>query len=163
MTEQTMLAPVVRNAEEAEPRWFYGGGVHTWLATAEDTGGAFLLFHDVMEKGKRTPLHTHPETEETMYVLDGEILMHMDGTESQVRTGGVVMAPRHVPHAFLVVSDTATVLALQTPGICQAFYMGASEPLTDETERIVDFDRIRESGEINGGIKILGPPPFPGS
>lgn len=87
MTEQTLIGPLLRNAEEAEQRWFYGGGVHTWLATAEVTGGAFLLFHDVMEKGKRTPLHTHPDSEETMYVLDGEILLHMDGVERRVSSG----------------------------------------------------------------------------
>ena len=49
---------------------------------------------------------------------------------------------------------------LHTPGGAQAFYFGASEPLTPDTARTVDFDRIRASGATNGGIEILGPPPF---
>ena len=59
-----------------------------------------------MEKGKATPLHIHPDSDETMYVLEGEILMHMDGREHRLGTGGIAVAPRGVPHAFLVSSRT---------------------------------------------------------
>jgi hypothetical protein len=51
---------IVRADGEGEKLWFYGGGVHTWKATSDETGGAFLLFEDVMSKGKVTPLHLHP-------------------------------------------------------------------------------------------------------
>jgi len=140
-------------------RWFYGGGVHTWLATEADTGGTFLLFEDSMDRGKRTPLHTHP-ADETMYLIEGELLMHLDGREHRVRTGGLVVAPAGVPHAFLVTSETARVLWLHTPGTCEAFYRTASEPLTAATERVVDLDRVRQAAQSAGGIEILGPPPF---
>jgi quercetin dioxygenase-like cupin family protein len=149
----------VRLPEQVEQRWFYGGGIHHWLATAEDTGGAYLLFSDVMEKGKRTPLHTHP-ADESLYVVEGSILVHLAGAEHRVDAGGLVIAPRDVPHAFLVVSETATLLTLHTPGTCQDFYLGASEPLTADTSRVVDFDRVRASADRHGGIEILGPPPF---
>jgi len=160
MTNVTTVDALVRTTAQAEKRWFYGGGVHTWLATSQDTGGAYLLFHDVMERGKRTPLHTHP-TEESIYLVDGEILVHMDGTEHQLTTGGLMIAPREVPHAFLVVSDTASILTFHTPGSSQSFYFGASEPMADDTERVVDFDRVMASAQAHGGIEILGPPPFP--
>src|SRR3954465_11689910 len=90
---------VVRASGEGERRWFYGGGVHTWKATAQETNGAFLLFEDNMERGKATPLHTHPDSDETMIVLEGEIVMHMDGADHQIGAGGVAVAPRDVPHA----------------------------------------------------------------
>ncbi|UUZ58660.1 cupin domain-containing protein [Nocardioides sp. B-3] len=149
----------MRNTDETERRWFYGGGVHDWLVTAADSGGSFLLFEDSMERGKRTPLHTHP-VDETMYVPDGELTMHLDGVEHVVSAGGVVIAPRGVPHAFLVTSETARVLWLHTPGSCEAFYREASEPLSDTTPRVVDFDRIRAAALTAGGIDIIGPPPF---
>jgi quercetin dioxygenase-like cupin family protein len=160
MTLHTVLPALVRRADEGERRWFFGGGVHTWLATAKETGGAFLLFEDAMDAGKRTPLHTHPEADETMYVLEGEIVMHLDGVDERIGAGGMAVAPRGLPHAFLVTRDATRLLCLQTPGCCEAFYLGASEPLTPATERVVDFDRIRMSGATNGGIEILGPPPF---
>jgi quercetin dioxygenase-like cupin family protein len=153
--------PIIREPDGGGRRWFAGGGVHVWKATAEETGGGFTLFEDRLDRGKVTPLHTHPESDESMYILDGEILMHMDGKEHRVEAGGFVMAPRGVPHAFLVLSDTARLLCLHTPGSCQAFYWDASEPIgTDTSSGVVDFARVQASAQKNGGIEILGPPPF---
>ncbi|MDQ6649832.1 MAG: cupin domain-containing protein [Actinomycetota bacterium] len=148
----------VRAAAEAERRWFYGGGIHTWLAAPEDTGGAYLLIHDELEGGKATPLHVHPDSDESFYVLAGEITVHVDGTDHYVKAGGIAMAARGVAHAFLVTSPTAELLYLHTPGACAAFYREASEPLGDE--RKVDFDRVRAAAMTDPGIELLGPPPF---
>lgn len=150
----------VRTNEEAEKRWFYGGAVHTWLVREGDTGGSYFLHEETMDEGKMTPLHTHP-ADETMLVLEGSIVMHIDGVDHELAAGGVAIAPRDVPHAFMVVSPTARLLCLHTPGCCQSFYMGASELLSADTERVVDFDRVRSSGATNGGIAFVGPPPFP--
>jgi uncharacterized cupin superfamily protein len=111
---------------------------------------------------KVTPLHTHPDSDETLYVLAGEILVNLDGTEHRIAAGGLAMAPRGLPHAFKVLQEGTRILCLQTPGSAQSFYDGASEPLTaGEASGNVDFGRIRESGRLYGGIEILGPPPFP--
>ena len=61
---------------------------------AEETGGAFLLFEDAMDAGKVTPLHIHPDSDETLYVLEGEILMHIDGDEHALAAGGIAVVPR---------------------------------------------------------------------
>lgn len=166
MTSSTIPQSVVRASDEGERRWFFGGGLHIWKATAEETGGAFLLFEDRMDFGKVTPLHIHPESDETMIVLEGEILMHLDGEEHRVSAGGVASAPRGVPHAFKVSgADGARLLCLHTPGCCQAFYWDASEPvLADDRRELaagpVDMGRVQASAKKNGGIEILGPPPF---
>ncbi|GAA3824296.1 cupin domain-containing protein [Nocardioides panacisoli] len=159
MTSTT--APLVRTGTQGERRWFFGGGEHLWKVRAEETRDAFFLFEDRMEQGKMTPLHTHP-ADETMYVLEGEIRMHLDGAEHAVGAGGVALAPRGVPHAFMVVSPVARMLCLHTPGTCEAFYWDASEPVAGDgpATGAVDFDRVRASAERNGGIELLGPPPF---
>ena len=156
------VVPIVHASGAGERLWFYGGGLHIWKATSAETGGAFLLFEDVMSRGKTTPLHTHPQVDETLYVLEGEILLHIDGEDQRLGSGAVAMAPRGVPHAFLVTSETARILFLETPGSSEAFYRGASEPATPELEAAgpVDFARVRASAERYGGIEILGPPPF---
>jgi len=163
MTTPGTPVQIIGAERDGEKRWFYGGGVHTWKATAQETGGAFLLFEMRMDQGKLTPLHTHPESDETMYVLEGEILMHMDGQEHRLGVGGLAVAPRGMPHAFLVVSETARLLCLHTPGCGQEFYWGASEPIDDgrPASGPVDFARVQASAQRNGGIEILGPPPFP--
>ena len=164
MIRGTMASAVVRGSEEGERRRFFGGGLHIWKATAEETNGAFLLFEDRLQHGKVTPLHTHPQSDETMIVLEGEILMHLDGAEHVVGPGGVAVAPRGMPHAFKVTGPDGTrLLCLHTPGCCQAFYWDASEavsPDEDAGAERVDFARVQESAQKNGGIQILGPPPF---
>ncbi len=166
MTRSSTSSAIVRGSGEGERRRFFGGGLHIWKATAEETNGAFLLFEDRLQHGKVTPLHTHPESDETMIVLEGEILMHLDGSEHLVGAGGVAVAPRGMPHAFKVVGPDGTrVLCLHTPGCCQAFYWDASEAVSDdeapgEADGRVDFARVDASAQKNGGIEILGPPPF---
>ncbi len=101
-----------------------------------------------------------------MIVLEDETLMHLDGAEHTVGPGGTASAPRGVPHAFKVSgADGARLLCLHTPGCCQAFYWDASEPVTsDDTRSVdagpVDMGRVQASAKKNGGIEILGPPPF---
>ena len=87
-----------------------------------------------------------------------------------ISTSSAVMksinAPRGVPHAFKVSgADGARLLCLHTPGCCQAFYWDASEPVgSDDTRGVdggpVDMSRVQASAAKNGGIEILGPPPF---
>ena len=152
---------IVRARGEGEKRWFFGGGLHTWKATAEETNGAFLLFEDHMEQGKMTPVHIHPDADEVFYVLEGEITLHAGGgAEHRVQEGDVAVALRGVPHAFMATRETR-LLCLQTPGTGQAFFRHASEPSADDRiDGAVDFDRVRAAADQHGGVQLLGPPPF---
>ena len=158
----TTAVPIIRGEGEGERRWFAGGGVHTVKATSEETDGAFTLVEVRMVRGKTTPLHTHPNLDETLIVLEGEILVYVEGSEHRVGPGGVAVAPPGVPHAFLVTSESARMLALQTPGSGEAFYREASEPATVDTNpEKTDWARLRAAAERHPDIiQILGPPPF---
>jgi quercetin dioxygenase-like cupin family protein len=158
----TTGVPIVRAAGEGEKLWFFGGGTHTWKATTADTGGAFFLFEDSLSESKTTPLHCHPDADEMLYLLDGDIVLQIDGAEHQLGRGGMALAPRGVPHAFMVTSREARLLTLHTPGNAEAFFREASEPTGDDhdSRHAVDFPRVLASAERNGGTAILGPPPF---
>jgi quercetin dioxygenase-like cupin family protein len=158
----TTAVPIIRGEGEGERRWFAGGGVHLMKATAEETDGAFLLLEDRMTRGKTTPLHTHPNLDETIIVLEGEILFYADEGEHQVGPRGVAVAPRGAAHAFMVTSESAMILALQTPGSGEAFYREASEPASADTDPgRTDWVRLRAAAERHPDIiQILGPPPF---
>ena len=152
--------PVIREPGEGERRWFYGGGTHTWKVTIDDTDGAFYLFEDEMVEGKSTPWHCHPDTDELMYVLEGEVEVNLDGEVRRLGTGSTWMTPRGVSHAFTVRSPKARLLAFQVPGSSQAFYWDASEPAGDEGDGPVDFERIGAVAAATGATNVLGPPPF---
>jgi quercetin dioxygenase-like cupin family protein len=151
---------IVRNAGVGERRWFYGGGTHTWKVTSEESEGAFFIYEDELTQGKMTPWHAHPDTDEAIYVLEGEVDVNVDGNQERVTAGGMWMSPRGVPHAFTVVSPTARLLAFQTPGAAAAFYWDASEPATGDEAGPVDFDRVRAVAVATGATSVLGPPPF---
>lgn len=148
----------MRAEQDADERWFYGGGLHRWLVHADETDGAFFLHEERLDAGKATPLHTHP-ADETMIVLEGAIRMHIDGEERAVASGGVAVARRGVPHAFKVVADGTRLLCLHTPGSCEQFYLHASDPVAD-ADRVVDFDRVMAAAKATGGMQFVGPPPF---
>lgn len=150
---------IIRDREEGDRRWFLGGGVHLWKLSAEETGGDFFLLEDLLVRGKSTPLHRHPHASETLYLLEGSILVHDAGKERELGAGGVVMVPRGVPHAFVVTSERARLLCFQTPGLGQAFYHAASAPTTTDTGP-VDFARLGELARQHPSLEILGPPPF---
>lgn len=158
----TTAVAIVRADGEGERLAFCGGGLLTMKATGAETNGSFLLFEDHVARGKTTPLHVHRDGDETLYVLDGEILVHIAGAEHRVGARGVAVVPRGVPHAFLVVSETARVLTLLVPGTAEAFYRGASDPADADSGPAgpVDFARVRASAERSGGMDVVGPPPF---
>jgi len=61
-------------------------------------------------------LHTHPNLDET--------LIAPEGTEHRLGERGVAVALRGLPHVFMVASETACILTLQTPGSGEGFYRG---------------------------------------
>ncbi|MEA2123924.1 MAG: hypothetical protein QOI80_706 [Solirubrobacteraceae bacterium] len=154
--------PIIRQADEGEQMWFAGGGAFTWKATAAETGGAFIMLEDRMVQGKTTPNHIHPNEDEAIYVLEGELLVDVEGEQHRVGPGGLFVAPRGVPHAFMVTSETAHVLSVQTPGTGESFYREAGEPVsaTVDASAPADWARLRAVAERSESIEIVGPPPF---
>jgi quercetin dioxygenase-like cupin family protein len=154
--------PITLAAGEGDKQSFMGGGLQTWKLLAEQTNSGFFLLEDVMAGGKMTPLHCHPEADEVGYLLEGEILTYVDGKETRLTAGSMSFVPRGVPHALLVVSETARLLAFHSPAsTSQAFYRGASDPATDDGYETVDLERLKAAAKANPrGITVLGPPPF---
>jgi quercetin dioxygenase-like cupin family protein len=152
---------IVRNAGEGERRWFYGGGVQQWKATAAETGGSLFVLEDVIDADKLTPLHLHPDADEAGYILDGHIEIYTDGRRRHVETGGFFFTPRGTPHAFRGIAPHTRMLVLQTPGSNDAFYLQASEEIpADVSGGAVDFAAVGRAAESTGTTVLLGPPPF---
>lgn len=158
-SRQIVLAP-----SEGEALWF-NNDLLTFKATGPETGGAFLVVEELARRGKVTPLHAHPEEEETFYILEGEALFHLAGTEQSLGAGAFVSVPRGVAHAYLVTSEVARALILITPGngAMESFFRDAGEPAAERAlpaESPLDMERIGGAAERTGAVKILGPPPF---
>ena len=156
---------VIRQGGDGEQFWFAGGGLFTMKATSADTGGAFVLFEDREVHGKTTPLHLHPTDDEVLYVLEGEILGYVDGEGHRIGEGGVFVAPRGVPHSFLVTSEVARLLCLTVPGTgwAEVVYRDLSEPAGPDAvpgSYPADMAKLRAVAARTDTIEILGPSPF---
>jgi hypothetical protein len=121
------------------------------------------MFEHTASQGKTTPLHLHPDDDETIYVLEGELLLHIDGVAHRAGPGAVVCIPRGIPHAFLVTSEVERSLWIVTPGgAMEEFYRQAGDAAPNRTLPAVAIDiaRLQAVGEATGAMKTLGAPPF---
>jgi quercetin dioxygenase-like cupin family protein len=156
-------APILLAARDGE-HLFYDGGLLTFKATGVQTDGALLLFEVQMPQGKATPLHVHPDADETFYVLEGAVRVHIADTEDRVvSNGSVVSVPRGAPHAFAVTSAAARLLVIFTPAsaISETFFRLAGEPAADPTLPPPPPNMERFGAAVaRSGLQVLGPPPF---
>ena len=67
-------------------------------ASADTTGGTFAVFEEVPPLVD-TPLHVHANEDELFYSLEGEHVVEVGDEELRIGPGGVVFAPRGVPHS----------------------------------------------------------------
>jgi quercetin dioxygenase-like cupin family protein len=153
---------VVVDAADGEALWF-GGGLAHFKVTSAQSNGAYIVFEDTMPRGKTTPLHVHPTFDETIFVVSGELLVHVDGDEHTVGAGGIASIPRGVVHAFIVTSEEAQTVAFVTPGdVAERFFRTGGDPVTgrESAPPPLDIEKVKRAGEQTGGMTVLGPPPF---
>jgi mannose-6-phosphate isomerase-like protein (cupin superfamily) len=91
-------------------------------ATAQKTGGTFSLFEEVPPLVD-TPMHVHAKDDELFYILEGEHVIQVGERQFAVGPGGVVFAPRDVPHSHRrVASGAGRLLVMTTPGGLDGFF-----------------------------------------
>jgi len=118
--------PYTLGAGEGE-RLVFGGVTILVRSSAAETGGAFSLFEEVPPMAD-TPLHAHERDDELFYVLEGEHVFQVGDDEFRVGPGGVVFAPRGVPHAQRrAVPGHGRLLVLTVPGGLDGFFRELAE------------------------------------
>ena len=123
---------VLRSAETAPAYWLVDV---LWLVLADgrDTGGRFSLMEQLLPQGSGPGPHKHTWSDETFYMLDGQITL-LVGEEIRVaRKGDFVMVPRDTRHAFRVDSPTARFLNGYTPASMEALITELATPATART------------------------------
>jgi mannose-6-phosphate isomerase-like protein (cupin superfamily) len=91
-------------------------------ATAESTGGAFSLFEELPPLVD-TPMHVHARDDELFYSLAGEHVIQVGEREYEIGPGGMVFAPRAVPHSQRrLVPGEGRLLVMTTPGGLEGFF-----------------------------------------
>jgi quercetin dioxygenase-like cupin family protein len=145
---------------EGDALWF-NGALQNIKVPGEWSEDAFSLVEVVATRGRATGLHADP-SHETFYVLEGTMLFYVDGEEHPARAGETVAIRRSVPHAFMITSESARFLVLNTPGGQDRFFRDGGEPAESRDLASApppNLERTAQSARLHG-VSMLGPPPF---
>jgi quercetin dioxygenase-like cupin family protein len=154
------MTPAPPRTGTATPIWFIDNIARVHV-DGGDSSGALDLVECEARRGDMPPLHVHREHDETFYVLDGEVTLHLPGRALRLGRGDAAFAPRGVPHAYRVESQTARWVVAGTPAGFADFVREVSdEPESDgfpPAGRDLDPARLAEAAARHG-IELLGPP-----
>ena len=122
--------PFVKTRDDAPAYWSQD---ILWLilASGNDTGGRWSMMEELCPKGSGAPPHRHIWSDETFYVIEGEISVLMDGEVSTVGAGAFVVVPRGTVHGFRVDSTSARILNQYTPASWETAVVALAEPAVD--------------------------------
>lgn len=109
----------IHHVDDAPAYWMQGI-LWTMLADGEETGGRWSMMEQLLPKGSGPPPHKHVWSDESFYILDGEITFLLEGEVKTAGKGAFVMVARNTRHAFRVDSDTARFLNGYTPASMEA-------------------------------------------
>jgi quercetin dioxygenase-like cupin family protein len=108
------------------------GGRYTFLATGDDTGGAYALFHAEVTPGGGPPPHIHRREDEAFYMLEGDLAVEVDGRPLRASAGTWLTLPRGSLHAFKNVGATnARMLILVSPAGLENYFAEVGQEATD--------------------------------
>ncbi|MEW6144256.1 MAG: cupin domain-containing protein [Thermodesulfobacteriota bacterium] len=112
------------------------GSVYKYLATGEDTGGAYSLFEALVPpKDPGPPPHIHRNEDEAFYVLKGRFTIFSGDEEFRAEPGDFISLPRGISHSFRSDSDEAgRLLVIVSPSGFEKFFDAVGEPVTDDTK-----------------------------
>jgi quercetin dioxygenase-like cupin family protein len=85
------------------------------------------MMEELLPKDSGPGPHKHTWSDETFYMLDGEITFLIGDEIKTARTGDFLMVPRNTRHAFRVDSETARFLNGYTPASLEACPRGVRD------------------------------------
>jgi mannose-6-phosphate isomerase-like protein (cupin superfamily) len=135
----------------------FSGAEFRIKASADTTDGAFSIVEEIAPLD--TPLHVHAHEDELFVVLEGEHVFRCGEQEFQVGPGGVVFAPRGVPHAHRrVVPRTGRFLTMTSPAGFEGFFRELAAAEQDDSLGPAAYAEVSERYGITWLSALSGRP-----
>ena len=135
------------------------------LLSGEQTAGQFCLFENKSGGNTRTPIHVHATDDETIYVIEGELVAVIDGRPRRLVAGESIFLPRGTPHQLVNASgNPSRYVLIGTPALFERFVEEAGREL--RPDEVVgpptpeEIERLREAAP-RFGVTLL--PEWPAS
>jgi len=130
-----------------DPRWLrhaagdrieVRGGWLSFLATGEQTGGAYVLVETANNPSTAVPSHIHEREDETWFALEGEYVFEVGGQVFCAHAGDYVFGPRNVAHSYANRSaNVARALIMVTGAGFEGFWRESARLAGDTAEHEV--------------------------
>jgi quercetin dioxygenase-like cupin family protein len=160
-----LAQPTIVEPGEGELRWYRDRLVDLRL-TGTATGDRISVVEVELPAGATTPLHRQPYDDETVYVLEGSIVVHLDGEDRTVAAGGIAFIPRETPHAILA-TEHSKLIVFGLPAGQERYFRALSVPApgrelppppTGEPHPAAAI-ALQQTAFLNG-VELLGDAPF---
>ena len=140
------------------------GDVYTFLATTAETDGAYFTLEGAVPPGAGPPPHIHHDQDESLYVVEGQLEIMVDGQVREAKAGDFVHISKGSPHNFINRSQApAKLVATFVPAVnAEQFFRDAMKETQDRNATPPQLDdamiqRMIAAAESNG-VEILPPP-----
>jgi quercetin dioxygenase-like cupin family protein len=133
------------------------GGVTTFKALAEATGGALTAIEGEAAPGEGPPLHVHRDQDELIYTLEGTHRFKLGEELFDAEAGSFIFVPRGTPHTWQNVGDARSrFFAAFNPASRDFERFFAIYAELPESERGMEaFARLARE---TGAMQVVGPP-----
>ena len=120
-------------ATDTGPVYWGPGDVYTFLATEEETNGAYFVMEGLVPPNAGPPPHIHHNQDETFYVVEGKLEIKLGDRVFEATAGDFVHVSKGTPHAFANRSQNSAkmILTFVPAGDIEQFFRSAFPPATD--------------------------------
>jgi quercetin dioxygenase-like cupin family protein len=150
------------NPDRGEARWFLGNTIRFLVSAREGNDGLCVVEHH-KPHGDSPPLHLHHHEDEIFIVLHGTLRVEVGGRTQYLQAGDAALAPKGVPHSYIVESDGARVLTITRGHDFESMLRSLSRPANGPglpPQTALDADAMAKIAEAcrQNGIELVGPP-----
>jgi len=139
MTTVTSSARLLHRPAGAGPAYWGPGDRYTFLATGEETGGAYFAMEAWVPSGGGPGPHVHTREDETFYVLEGEIEFTLGDDTVVAGPGDFVNVPRGIVHCFHNAgTETARLVLTFTPAGIEGFFRETLDSAPSDSQDVPD-------------------------
>jgi quercetin dioxygenase-like cupin family protein len=146
LTDPGRAKPNMLALKTGEPESLtYDGGTVRYLASSEDTHGAWSLVELTEKPGYKTRYHRHLYTDEAYYVLEGVLTAKIGDKTYTLPAGSYILIPHGTPHAQGNLGKVPVkVLLTMTPGGFEGSFRDRSTLIKTADPNDPNFVKQRE-------------------
>jgi quercetin dioxygenase-like cupin family protein len=136
----------------------------TLRVSSEEGNDGLSLLETLAPRGASPPLHVHHTEDEVFHILEGELRFRVGDDELRAGAGETLLAPKGVPHTYLVESERGRWLVATANGDFERFVRSFSRPA--ERSELPEPAPPRTPAQAEAlaaacrehGIELVGPP-----